>query len=58
MISIVPILLQSMTDDCLEPKWFDRKCFFKDRRPASETVIDGYAKLRFADQMAIRKQLG
>lgn len=50
--------LKSLTDDCMEPKWYKQDCFFKHRRPASETLIDGFANLRIADQMAIRKLLG
>lgn len=51
-------LFQSMTDDCKVPMWYDLQCFFKIRRPATETLIDGYANLRYEHQMEIRKQLG
>ncbi|XP_031634599.1 poly [ADP-ribose] polymerase-like [Contarinia nasturtii] len=52
------VMEQSLSDDCMEAKWYDKKCFFKDRRPASDLVIDGYVKLRYDDQMEIRKELG
>ncbi|XP_055294999.1 poly [ADP-ribose] polymerase-like isoform X2 [Sitodiplosis mosellana] len=51
------IIEQSMTDDCMEPKWFDQDCFFKHRRPVSETLIDGFTNLRSAHQDDIRKLL-
>ena len=47
-----------MTDDCMEPKWYEQDCFFKHRRPASETLIDGFTNLRITHQMEIRKRLG
>lgn len=47
-----------MTDDCMEPKWYEEDCFFQVRRPASDTLIDGFANLRHVHQVNILQHLG
>lgn len=47
-----------MKDDRMEPKWHHKDCFFKTRRPISETFIDGFADLRYKHQKEIRQCLG
>ncbi|XP_031632849.1 poly [ADP-ribose] polymerase-like [Contarinia nasturtii] len=54
----IGFMQQSTKDDCLEVQLFHMECFFKLRRPASEDHIDGFANLRYADQMTIRTYLG
>ncbi|XP_031624761.1 poly [ADP-ribose] polymerase-like [Contarinia nasturtii] len=45
-------------DDCMDARWFDMPCFFQIRRPGLEDFIDGFANLRYHDQMKIRTFLG
>lgn len=49
---------QSEEDDCTYPEWYHQKCFFKTHLPKTEAVFCGFAKLRYADQLIIKKQLG
>ncbi|XP_031628011.1 poly [ADP-ribose] polymerase-like isoform X2 [Contarinia nasturtii] len=54
----IAILMQSEDDDCQYADWFHQKCFFTIRMPKSPKFFDGFAKIRYADQIAIKKQLG
>lgn len=49
---------QSDEDDCEYPDWYHQKCFFQTHLPRTEAAFDGYTNLRYADQLAIRVQLG
>lgn len=42
----------------MQPKWCHKSCFFTIRRPLSLGAIDGFANLRYDDQMEIMKRLG
>lgn len=52
------VLLQSDDDDCQYPEWYHQGCFFKTRLPPTEAAFDGFALLRYMDQLAIRDDLG
>ncbi|XP_031626910.1 poly [ADP-ribose] polymerase-like [Contarinia nasturtii] len=52
------IMIQSNEDDCQLPQFYHMKCFFKTCLPRTEAAFDGYANLRFADQLAIKVHLG
>lgn len=47
-----------MTDDFMEPEWYDIDCFFKVRRPVSVDFIDGFTNLRLSHQKQILYYLG
>lgn len=38
--------------------WYHQQCFFKIRQPASFAAFDGFANLRYAHQVAMKKNLG
>ncbi|XP_055300035.1 poly [ADP-ribose] polymerase-like [Sitodiplosis mosellana] len=52
------IMIQSDDDDCCIPRWYHVKCFFKTCLPRTEAAFDGFAKLRYADQLTIKEHLG
>lgn len=49
---------QSNLDDLYYPEWYHQECFFKTRLPATEAGFDGFAQLRYTDQLAIKEDLG
>lgn len=52
------IFIKSNDEDCHYPDWYHMKCFFKFRLPQTEAAFDGFAKLRYADQLALKVHLG
>lgn len=48
------VLLQSRKDDRKEPVNYHVKCFFEKQRLKSEGDVDGFEKLRIADQNRIK----
>ncbi|XP_055294949.1 poly [ADP-ribose] polymerase-like [Sitodiplosis mosellana] len=54
----IAIMKQSDEDDCYNPEWFHFKCFFQTRRPSTEAGFDGFALLRYTDQLDIQVELG
>ncbi|XP_031628741.1 poly [ADP-ribose] polymerase-like [Contarinia nasturtii] len=53
----ISFMQQGIKDDYMEARWFDVPCFFSIRQPGSEDNIDGFANLRYKDQMELRKYL-
>lgn len=51
-------LLQSEEDDCQYPDWYHQKCFFQTHLPKTEAAFDGFANLRYSDQLGIKERLG
>lgn len=51
-------LFQSDEEDSLYPDWYHQKCFFQANLARTEAAFDGFAKLRYDDQIAIKVQLG
>lgn len=49
---------QSDDEDCQYPQWYHQSCFFKTRLPSTEAALDGFALLRYSDQLTIRDELG
>ncbi|XP_031638339.1 poly [ADP-ribose] polymerase-like [Contarinia nasturtii] len=54
----IAIMLQSDDEDYRFPAWYHQICFFKTRLPQTEAAFDGFAKLRYIDQLAIKENLG
>ncbi len=50
----IPSLLQSRKDDKKEPLNYHVKCFFVKQRLTTEGDVDGFEKLRIADQNRIK----
>lgn len=51
--------LKDMIDDCIKVvEWYPMDYFFKIRQPVLEEYIEGFANLRYADQMRIREKIG
>lgn len=49
---------QSAFHDGKQPNWFHSDCFFKKQHPVSESLFDGYLKLRIDDQNYIKENIG
>ncbi|KAJ6649063.1 Poly [ADP-ribose] polymerase [Pseudolycoriella hygida] len=54
----IGIMMQSDDEDCQYPQWYHQACFFKTRLPRTEAAFDGFALLRYTDQLSIRDILG
>lgn len=52
------LTFQSDDEDCQYPQWYHQSCFFKTRLPQTEAAFDGFALLRYTDQLTIRDELG
>lgn len=49
--------VKSAFHDGKQPNWFHSECFFKKQRPVSETLFDGFPKLRIDDQKYIKENI-
>ncbi|XP_055301013.1 uncharacterized protein LOC129567771 [Sitodiplosis mosellana] len=54
----IAILVPSNEGSFQRPEWYHSNCFFKIRRPATQTEFSGFEYLRIHDQNAIKIQLG
>lgn len=52
------VYFKSDEDDFEYPEWYHLDCFFKTRLPLTEAAFDGFALLRYKDQMTITEKIG